>query len=444
MNLSQILDLLRKNFGSDPVNWLDASDMSLNGTELHIAFIHPYLTDWFTGHVENRLIDFFTKNLPQLVIIIHKNDKIANSGNTTQQLYFNTKFKEVKEEEKSQPGQEKSNYFADFIFNEKNALAVRAAHSLATLEIPRNLPGITVFYGPSSSGKTHLLKAIQQQRAFSGDKFCPLLSGSSLARDFENMGLTAANYPSRLPRLLLIDALQDMENSHSLISLICALCDEALNGNNKFLDKAGGRAFNMALAISADSLKMARLPEGIISRLEQGLCFGLKQADLDVRLRYGEKYNREQGLGINRSQLINIARHTLKITEIRGLLHKIEFFVTLQGKGSALKDIDTLLGQENLAKPTDWQRVIENVAKRFTLTSADILGNARKADYVLPRQIAMYLARSKLALSFQEIGKLFGGKDHSTVMHSVKKIQRLRQVDKDMHKLLTELENECG
>ena len=80
------------------------------------------------------------------------------------------------------------------------------------------------------------------------------------------------------------------------------------------------------------------------------------------------------------------------------------------------------------------------MARGLNLRPEDILGGKRRPNLVLARQVAMYLCRQKLGLSYPELGRAFGGRDHSTVIHAIKKIKKLLISDKDVQRLVTQLE----
>jgi chromosomal replication initiator protein len=87
--------------------------------------------------------------------------------------------------------------------------------------------------------------------------------------------------------------------------------------------------------------------------------------------------------------------------------------------------------------------VIATVARRFELTPEEIKGSRRRQNIVLARQTAMYLCRKLLGVSYPALGRIFGGKDHSTVLYSVKKIEELQQDDQEINDMLKELANQC-
>jgi chromosomal replication initiator protein len=102
--------------------------------------------------------------------------------------------------------------------------------------------------------------------------------------------------------------------------------------------------------------------------------------------------------------------------------------------------LENLVKTGNHERVTSFGDIVGLVSRGFNLAPEDILGTRRKPDFVLARQVAMYLCRRKLGLSYPELGKAFG-RDHSTVIHAIKKIQALPQTDKVLHKLVTDLEN---
>lgn len=441
MEIENILSFLQQEYRESAFNWLDAANIELNGNELSFSFIHPYMLTWFEKNILCGLKELFREKWPDIRLILLKEPKFAVVSRDAVRINQPRK-KNVKSQEKKfslSPLSAQRDLFADFLFNEKNALAVKAATALAQKKIAASFPGILLFYGPPGSGKSHLLKAIQQKRGIDCQEDCLLLSAKQL---LSNMSLSFFSKQSDTPKaaLVLVDDLHKLENSPAAIELLVNLCDRALGQNERKKNKGENAEFHMVCAMTAENLQLTTLSPSLLSRLKQGLIFDLHSADLDIRLRFAEKFNREYSLGLNRGQLLGLARQTLELSELIGLLRKIEFFVTVQGLKPGARELEKILNSANNGQPSDWQYILEKVAKRLNLKTEDILSGNRKPEYVLARQIAMYLARGQLALSFQEIGKYFGGKDHSTIMHGVKKIQKIRNVDEDMHKLLTELE----
>lgn len=427
MNIQEILNILSHKFNNGNINWLEASEISFDGNELKISFLNPFIYAWFRENIHAALKLELGEKRPAIKLVVSPPLRpIIAASRSKRSEPFQAKSPEISN----------MDYFADFIYNEKNALAVKAALSLAQKQIPENFPFLILFYGPSGSGKSHLLKAIHQKRLAQGETNCLFFSVGELLRRPINI-LDYSRDRGQGSSVLIIDDLNYLDDSPSAASLVSALCDII---SEKERGDFGRKNIRLAAAITAEGRSDNHISDRLRSRLEQGLYFELQAADLDIRLRCAEKFNREKKLGLNRGVLVQIARQSNRFTDTMGHLRKIEYFSRAQGRTPSLRDVDQLIGEKSSAPPLDWQRILENVSKRLNLKTEDILGSKRKPDCVLARQIAMFLARSRLALSFQEIGRLFGGKDHSTVMHSVRKIEKLRGIDEDMRKLLADLE----
>ena len=86
------------------------------------------------------------------------------------------------------------------------------------------------------------------------------------------------------------------------------------------------------------------------------------------------------------------------------------------------------------------REILGEVARKLNLKAEDVLGGKRRPDLVLARQISMYICRKKLGLSYPELGRAFGGRDHSTVIYAINKIKKLMVSNKSVHQLVTEIE----
>ena len=96
------------------------------------------------------------------------------------------------------------------------------------------------------------------------------------------------------------------------------------------------------------------------------------------------------------------------------------------------------------AAPADVDSILAAVASNYGCTSAQLRENTRNKELSQPRQIAMYLCRRLLGESYPSLGLIFGGKDHSTIMYAVKKIEKLKVTNKDVHMLITKLTKQCA
>ena len=138
-----------------------------------------------------------------------------------------------------------------------------------------------------------------------------------------------------------------------------------------------------------------------------------------------------------------LAQHCPDIRRLSGLLRRAAAHRALLGRELSEQDILTILKQGADASPLTPQLIISIVGERCGIPPREILGEKRRPDLVQARQLAMYLCRELLGHSYPVIGKIFGGKDHSTVMHGVKKIKQLQDTDRLVHSMVTELTRAC-
>ena len=128
------------------------------------------------------------------------------------------------------------------------------------------------------------------------------------------------------------------------------------------------------------------------------------------------------------------------IRELEGALNQLLAFCEMRGLEPDLRLASTLMGGvKTRPKHVSAKQIIERTAKHFSVSMDDILGPKRDKDIVVPRQVAMYMLRSELHLSFPKIAKELGRKDHTTAIHSVEKIEKESALDADIRSAISEI-----
>jgi chromosomal replication initiator protein len=128
------------------------------------------------------------------------------------------------------------------------------------------------------------------------------------------------------------------------------------------------------------------------------------------------------------------------IRELEGALNQLLAFCEMRGLAPDLHLATGLLGaSKNRPKHLNAKQIVERTAKHFQVSLDDILGPKRDKDIVVPRQIAMYMLRSELHLSFPKIAKELGRKDHTTAIHSVEKIEKESSLDANIRAAISEI-----
>ncbi len=150
----------------------------------------------------------------------------------------------------------------------------------------------------------------------------------------------------------------------------------------------------------------------------------------------------QRGLRIGEEVLEYIARQvTSNIRELEGALMRAIAYASLNGveltRSVAARALSEIFAPREVE--VDPQEIVRKVAEHFSLRPEDLLGGGRRKEVVLPRQIAMYLVRELTRASLPEIGQLFGGRDHTTVLYAIQKIQELAESDREVQGLLRSL-----
>ena len=196
---------------------------------------------------------------------------------------------------------------------------------------------------------------------------------------------------------------------------------------------------NKQIIISSDKPPqlLTNLEDRLLSRFAMGMTADVQTPDLETRSAILQSKAAEKGIILPLDVVEYLARHSQNnIRELEGALTKLMAYCELKGVEPSVQAAQTLMDGVNAGrpklKPLSPRIVIERVAAYFDLQTSDILGAKRDKDIVLPRQITMYLMRHELDLSFPKIAAAVGGRDHTTAMHSVTKIEKALEADDNL------------
>ena len=202
-----------------------------------------------------------------------------------------------------------------------------------------------------------------------------------------------------------------------------------------------------AIIISSDRppKDIPTLEERLRSRFEWGLTADIQPPDLETRVAILRKKAIDDNLVISHEVLTYIATHIQSnIRELEGALVRVTAHCNLHNVpldldtvAAALKDI--LKDPPN--KPVTIEGIMEAVADHYAIKVADMKSKRRTRNITFPRQVAMYLVRQLTDRSLPEIGEAFGGRDHTTVIHAVEKIEKEIKLDPSLQNTITELES---
>ena len=294
-----------------------------------------------------------------------------------------------------------------------------------------------IIQGEPGTGKTHLLRSLANEVSKILDKnFIFLGTVDDLARVYENRKETPQSTRNNLCgyQCFFVDDLHRLENSSFLAQELLYLFDSFQNGKQR-----------MAFTTSSTLSECEAIPLSLKTRLDSGLRVHLTKPDLDVRLKFVQDHCQRKKLPLSKSQILTLAQRHSDFRGLLGQLNTLQAYRELLKKDISESVFEDILNKNQIDKDkkSTPQAILEHVSKRFSLDIKTILGNKRQKEVVLARQVAMFLCREELGLSFPALAKLFGGKDHSTVLYSVHKIKKLQQDSTDMKILLQTLRKSC-
>ena len=305
----------------------------------------------------------------------------------------------------------------------------RFAHaaSLAVAELPADAYNPLFLYGGVGLGKTHLMHAIGHY-IHQNNPSARLLYITS--ENFTNQLITAIAQKTNQElrdRLRTVDVL--MVDDIQFIAGKTATQEEFFHTFNELRDNG------KQIIISSDRppKEIPTLEERLRSRFEWGLIADIQKPDYETRIAILRKKAELEHIVISDSVLHYIAEKTeSNIRELEGSLTRVNAMAQLSGGSITLDMAQEALESimpSNEARAVTPEGIMKAVAAYFNVTEADLLSQRRNREIATARQVAMYLTREQTRLSTTRIGDLYGGRDHTTVMHACDKIAELAETD---------------
>jgi len=411
---------------SDLVRWFDPLELHpLPDTlEIVVEFPHAYFGQWFLTDIK----DYFEKQVGLFLgpgYVLRYRSRPAGQATDSPQTRAN-EFASL-----DFPfGHEFT--FEQFFTNQKNLFPLATARDVAKSREIKFNPLLVL--GEPGTGKTHLLRSIANELSKRMEKqFIFVGSVDDLAGLYESgpreAPMAVRSHLTGL-KAFILDDLHHVE-------LYPHLGQELLTLFNCFHDSHRQMIFSSTVQASS----CETLPEALRARLSAGLMVQLNTPDLDVRVKFVQDHCQRKKIPLTKSQVLTLAQRHHDFRGLLGLLNKFKAFRELLKKDISEAIFENILGrsQDEQTSRTTPQAILESVSKRFKVDVKAILGTKRTKEVVLARQVAMYLCREELGLSYPALGRLFGGKDHSTVLHAIKKIKQAQQDSNDMKAVVNSL-----
>ncbi|MBM3221081.1 MAG: chromosomal replication initiator protein DnaA [Candidatus Rokubacteria bacterium] len=319
--------------------------------------------------------------------------------------------------------------FDAFVVGSANQFAQAACQAVA--ELPSRAYNPLFIYGGVGLGKTHLLHAVGHQAA-------KIFAGLSVVY------LSSERFTNELINAIRYDRTAEFRARYRTIDLLLIDDIQFISGKERtqeeffhtFNDLYGSRK-QIILSSDCSPKDIPEIEERLRSRFEWGLIADIQPPDFETRVAILKKKAAVERVHLDDDVAYLIAgRIKSNIRELEGSLTRMIAFCALTGR-----EMGVDLAQEVLAdlwgadeKVITIEQIQRKVGEHFGIKVADLKAKSRTQAVAFPRQVAMYLARQLTHASLAEVGRAFGGKDHTTVLHAVDKIQTLLQEDPKLRK----------
>ena len=438
---------MKKKFGTDIFeSWLKKINF-IDEFKSYILISVPtrFIRDWITSRYLDQILKIvksFNKDIIRIEFVISENSKEIIKGQKATLKNFNSSVKNnisfIKDSYIHYDRLDANKNFNNFIVGESNKLAFEASKKVSE-DIAHYNP--LYIYSGVGMGKTHLLNAIglklkdkNKVMFISAERFM-----YQFVKSIKSNEMVKFKDYFRNADILLIDDIQFMNGKE-------AMQEEFFHTFNALLDKRS------QIIVSADRApsKLLRIQERIKSRFAGGLVVDIQNPDYELRYKIiKEKSDELKYLNLDK---LNINEEILKfisteiktsIRELVGALNRIASFSKIYKKLPNLSETKVVLKDLlNLSENKVTIDVIQTmVCKYFKISKNEMLSARRSRYLVRPRQTAIYLSKMLTSKSLPEIGRAFSNRDHTTVIHSVKTIEKLRKEDNELNINIDTLKN---
>jgi chromosomal replication initiator protein len=409
-------------------SWLRPVELvAMDGSEVTLSLPTHFMADWVRNHFHDRLRALWTAHAPQIQTV--RLTVVPQRGGESVAVPALQSAPALPETANDIGVALEERYtFDSFVIGKSNELAYNAARTVAEGGPISFNP--LFLHGTTGLGKTHLMHAIGWElRSRKPDAKVAYLSAEKFMVEFL-AALRAKDTISFKQRLRSVDLL--MIDDVQFIAGKDSTQEEFFHTMNEIIS-AGKR-----LVITADRSpqSLEGIQDRILSRLAWGLVADINPADYELRLNILHSKLARMGAAQVGADVIDFLarRITSNVRELEGALNRVVAYATLVGKPVDLDFTRQVLADVLRAheKKITIDEIQRRVAEYYSVKLSDMMSARRAREVARPRQVAMYLAKKLTPRSLPEIGRRFGGRDHTTVMHAVKRIDELRAADREL------------
>jgi chromosomal replication initiator protein len=418
----------------DPLRFLGATNDTIV-LEVPSSFFQQWVTDKYLSMIKEAISAVHSKAYQiEFHIADPKPEQAADPDAKTDQDHKPARERE-REKEREKEKAEKSDFipnlnpkytFESFVCGASNQFAYAASQAVANKPATNYNP--LFIYGGVGLGKTHLVNAIGNQILarnpkakicyYSSEKFMNEMINSLRYKKMDEF-----RNKFRKMDLLLIDDIQFMAGKE-------ATQEEFFHTFNALYES------HKQIVVTSDKFPkdIPGLEERLRSRFEWGLIADIQPPDIETKIAILKKKSDLHAVNLpDDVALFLAAGATSNIRELEGMLIRLEAFASLTGNEITLSMAREVMKDIIVEKTKEItvEMIQKHVADHFRIKVSELKSDKRIKTLVVPRQIAIYICRELTKASYPEIGEKFGGKDHSTIIHSVKKIEKQMAGDPD-------------
>ena len=443
-----VQNVMKDKFGSDIFDsWLKKIELiDEYKNYVLISVSTRFIRDWITSRYLDQILQIvksFKKDIVRIEFLVDDKKNLTNKNNSqdNQNLNnneINNNISFIKDSYLQYNRIDPNKNFNNFITGQSNKLAFEASKKVSQ-EIAHYNP--LYLYGGVGMGKTHLLNAIglelkdkNKVMFISAERFM-----YQFVKSIKSNDMVKFKEYFRNTDILLIDDIQFMNGKE-------AMQEEFFHTFNALFDKGS------QIIVSADRPpnKLSRIQDRIKSRFSGGLVVDIQNPDYELRFKIIKSKTEELKLFYSNQVHINEEIQKFISTEVRtsirelvGALNRIVSFSRIYNKIPNLSEVRVIL--KDLLNLSENKVTIDTiqtiVCKFFKISKNEMLSPRRSRYLVRPRQTAIYLAKMLTSKSLPEIGRAFSNRDHTTVIHSVKTIEKLRKEDNELNINIDSLKN---
>ena len=437
LNWNEILEKLKKTFGNDVFeSWIKNIDLKKEFNH-YIILSAPtrFVRDWIVSRYADKILDIiktFKKSIQRIEFLIEETQDKSDKSTFSKKNQVTS----IEDSILNYNRYNSNNRFDNFMVGESNELAFTATRKICVQSAHYNPLFI---YSAVGMGKTHLLNAIGLE--VGNSKKVMFISSERFMYHFiksiKNNEMVKFKDFFRKANIFIIDDIQFANGKE-------AMQEEFFHTFNALMEKGS------QIVISSDRppSDLDKVQERIKSRMSGGLVIDIQPPDLNLRIKILKskfeeiKINFKENYNLNDEVFEFLANEvTTNIREMVGALNRVLAFSKINTKSPNIYECKRILKDfiNSNVKSINIEFIQNIVASHFNLNIHELLSPRRPRSLARPRQIAMYLAKQYTTNSLPDIGRKFANRDHTTVIHAVKKIDELIKKDNEIRQNIIEI-----